>query len=421
MSLFDEPGAGDLSAMPLAARMRPRSLDEFVGQEHLLGAGAPLRKAIEGGKLGSIILWGPAGCGKTTLARIMAESSESHFEARSAITTGVADIRKLAEGARLRRQTAGRATTLFLDEVHHFSRTQQDALLGFVEDGTLRLIAATTENPSFALATPLLSRCRVLVLRSLGPADVETIVRQALADSERGLDREIEQEALAYVVRACGGDARIALVTVEAASQLAAGPIRLTDVEDALQRPAPRYDRAGDQHYDTISAFIKSVRGSDPDAALHYLARMIEAGEDPRFIARRLVILASEDIGNADPQGLVLAMAAFHTVERIGWPEAQLALAQATIYLSCAPKSNASMLAIVRALEDVRKAPPPPVPEHLRGSDWKLEGGKGYQYPHDFPGHYVEQRYLPDGEWATPYYEPSDQGSEPDLRGGGPL
>jgi len=416
MTLFEDPSGPGIEHQPLAARMRPRTLDEFVGQEHLLGENAPLRKAILSGNVGSVILWGPAGCGKTTIAGLIAQHSHAHFEARSAVTVGVADVRKIADSAKNRRLVNGKRTVLFLDEVHHFTRTQQDALLGYVEDGTLELIAATTENPSFALAAPLLSRCRVLVLRSLGPEDTEQIVRAALRDTDRGLGKEARTDAIEYVVRASGGDARIALVALEAAAQLAGEEsISLKDVEDALQRPAPKYDRAGDSHYDTISAFIKSIRGSDPDASLHYLARMIEAGEDPRFIARRLVILASEDIGNADPSALSLAVATFHVVERIGWPESQLSLAQAVTYLACAPKSNAATIAIGKALADVRKAPPPPVPDHLRSSSFKVGGGEGYVYPHSFPGHFVEQQYLPEGDWDLPYYVPSDQGEEPEL------
>lgn len=421
MTLFEEPSEIGLD-QPLAARMRPRTLEEYVGQVHILAPGAPLHRLIREGKLGSVILWGPAGCGKTTLAGIIAAHSDAHFEPHSAVSVGIADIRKLAQAARNRKASSGKRTVLFLDEVHHFTRTQQDALLGYVEDGTLELVAATTENPSFALASPLLSRCRVLILKPLTDDEVRVIAERALADTERGLGRDCEADALEHVVRLAGGDARIALNLLEAAANLAPtdGPIRLAHVEAAQQAPAPKYDRAGDAHYDTISAFIKSVRGSDPDAALHYLARMIEAGEDPRFIARRLVILASEDIGNADPMALVLAMAAFHVVERIGWPEAQLSLAQAVTYLACAPKSNAAMLAITRAMADVRKRQPPPVPKHLRSSGAsfapKLEGGEGYVYPHDFPGHFVEQQYLPEGDWELPYYEPSDQGMEPKLR-----
>jgi putative ATPase len=422
MTLFEDPAEKVTTDQPLAARMRPRTLEEFVGQEHLLGPGAPLRKAILDGKAGSLILWGPAGCGKTTLAGLIATHSQAHFEPRSAVTTGVKEIREIGETARHRARTSGKRTVLFLDEVHHFTRTQQDSLLSFVETGTLELVGATTENPSFALATPLLSRCRVLILERLEPEHVRTIVVAALEDAERGLGRECEPDALEYVVRVSGGDARIALNTVEAAAELAGDdkPIALPQVEAALQRPAPKYDRAGDAHYDTISAFIKSIRGSDPDAGLHYLARMIEAGEDPRFIARRLVILASEDIGNADPMALVLAVAAFHTVERIGWPEAQLSLAQAVTYLACAPKSNASYRAIAKAMKDVQKEPPPPVPPHLRSpgaaSNPKLGAGEGYLYPHGFPGHHVDQEYMPEGDWDLPYYEPSDQGREPRLR-----
>lgn len=420
-----QPGLFAASAsapLPLAARMRPRSLDEFVGQSHLLGPNGPTRPAIERGTLGSVVLWAPPGCGKTTLAYLIAQYRDATVEARSAVTAGVADVRKIAEAANLRRQTTGHPTVLVLDEIHHFNRSQQDSLLGYLEDGTFELVGCTTENPFFVLAPALLSRARVLPLKPLGPDDVRALVQRSLTDAERGLGArslDLEPEALDHLVHCANGDARLALNALETASALVPDGATLlpTQIEEVLQRPAVRYDRQGDYHYDTISAFIKSVRGSDADAALHYLARMIEAGEDPRFIVRRLIILASEDVGNADPQSLVLAVAASQAVERIGMPEARIVLGQITTYLAEAPKSNAAYLAIEKALGDVRSRPLAPIPLPLRNapvSGLKEMGhGDGYQYPHDFPGHWVAARYLPDDEGLDlPYYEPANQGYE---------
>lgn len=414
------------ASLPLAARMRPRSLDEFVGQSHLLGADGPTRPAIQKGTLGSVVLWAPPGCGKTTLAYLIAAYKEAAIEARSAVTAGVADVRKIAEAAKLRRQATGHATLLVLDEIHHFNRTQQDSLLGYLEDGTFELVGCTTENPFFVLAPALLSRARVLPLKPLGPDDVRALVLRSLSDAERGLGSrglELEPEALDHLVHCANGDARLALNALETASALVAdgATIERTQIEEVLQRPAVRYDRQGDYHYDTISAFIKSVRGSDADAALHYLARMIEAGEDPRFIVRRLIILASEDIGNADPQSLVLAVAASQAVERIGMPEGRIVLGQITTYLAEAPKSNAAYLAMDKALQDVRSRPLAPIPMPLRNAPVTglkdLGHGAGYRYPHDFPGHWVNVPYLPDDAGLdVPYYEPTDQGYEARVR-----
>ncbi|MCX7799052.1 MAG: replication-associated recombination protein A [Fimbriimonadales bacterium] len=424
--LFGGPSEGSAAQrLPLAARMRPRTLDEYVGQEHLLGPGLPTRTAILEGSLGSVILWAPPGCGKTTLAHLIGRHRGARVEVRSAVTTGVADIREIAKRAEQTQRLEGRPTLLVLDEIHHFNRTQQDSLLGYLEDGTFELVGVTTESPYFVLAPALLSRARVLVLQPLTDGAIEELVRRAMEDSERGLGGRrlsIASDALRHLVACANGDARLALNALEAASLQVAdgGEVTLALVEQVLQKPALRYDQQGDYHYDTISAFIKSVRGSDADAALHYLARMLAAGEDPRFIARRLIILASEDIGNADPQGLVVAVAAAQAVERVGMPEGRIVLAQATTYLASAAKSNASYLALEAAVRDVESLPLTPIPVHLRNAPVKgykeLGYGKDYLYPHDFPGHYVEQTYMPEGSWNVPYYRPSQEGYEARIR-----
>src|SRR6266540_1877969 len=435
---------------PLAARMRPRTLDEFVGQAHVLGPGSALRALIEADELRSVILWGPAGTGKTSLAQIVARATRSHFEELSATSAGVKDVRAVLEAARQRLGASGRRTILFIDEIHRFNMGQQDALLPGVEDRFFFLVAATTENPFFALNTPLMSRSLLFRLEPLEADELKTIVLRALADRDRGLGAQglsLDPDALDHLVQRADGDARHALNALEAAALVVtnrapAGPeaaapgdhekpspgarekptagqagdqeepepptapgepaadrrITLADVEDALQRPRVTYDRAGDQHYDVASAFIKSIRGSDPDAAVHYLARMLEAGEDPRFIARRLVISASEDVGLADPQALPLAVAAFQALELIGLPEARLSLAEAT--------------------RELGEARPGRVPSHLQSATFRGERalgiGVGYVYPHDHPGHWVPQNHLPEGLQGG-YYRPSDQGREPAL------
>ncbi|CUU04629.1 putative ATPase [Armatimonadetes bacterium GBS] len=413
------------TALPLATRMRPRTLEEFVGQTHLLAPGMPLRQAIEQGTLGSVILWAPPGCGKTSLAYLIAHYSNAFVESHSAVSIGVSEIRKIAERARQRRRTTGQPTLLLLDEIHHFNRTQQDALLGYLEDGTFTLVGATTENPFFILSNALLSRARVLTLKPLSEEELGILIDRALQDEERGLGArhlQLAPDARAHLIRTANGDARLALNVLESAALQTpeGGTITLEVIEQLLQKPFVRYDQQGDYHYDTISAFIKSVRGSDPDAALHYLARMLEAGEDPRFIMRRLLILASEDVGNANPLGLVVASAGAQAVERVGMPEAQIILAHVTTYLAASPKSNASYVALQRALHDVRTLPLTPIPMHLRNAPHPglkaLGHGEGYLYPHDFPEGWVEQTYIPEGDWNLPYYEPTEHGHEARIR-----
>ncbi len=423
-SLFpEERSAGRAAPQPLAARMRPRDLDEFVGQEKIVGPGTWLRQAIERDALSSVIFYGPAGTGKSTLALIIARYTKAHFESYSAVTSGVADIRRVVDQATKRMKVSGQRTILFVDEIHRFNKSQQDAFLPFVEDGTIVLVGSTTENPYFEINAPLVSRSRIFVFEPLTDEQVGMLLDRALADEERGLGElnlRLRPEARAHIVNLANGDARAALNALEAAAQRAAQEgkrtITLPMVEDAAQRRALKYDRAGDAHYDVISAYIKSLRGGDPDAALYWLARMLEAGEDPRFIVRRLIVQAAEDVGNADPMALVIANAAAHAVEYVGLPEARIPLAQATIYVATAPKSNASYLAISRAIGDVRKKVAPPVPKHLRGTGYsgakKLGHGEGYLYPHDFPGHYVPQEYLPRGTKSRRYYEPTNQGFE---------
>jgi len=431
-SLFpEERRAGEqvrAEAMPLAARMRPEILEEFVGQQQIAGPGTYLRQAIERDELSSVIFYGPAGTGKSTLAHIIARRTKAHFESYSAVTSGVADIRRVTRQAAERVRAQGRKTILFVDEIHRFNKAQQDAFLPFVEDGTIVLIGSTTENPYFEINAPLVSRSRIFVFEPLAADQVGAIVDRALADQERGLgklDVGLASEARQHILNLANGDARVALNALEAAAQRALEQggkriITLEMVEDAAQQRALKYDKAGDTHYDVISAYIKSMRGGDPDAALYWLARMISAGEDARFIARRLVIQAAEDVGNADPMALVLATAAAHAVEYVGFPEAQIPLAQATAYVAAAPKSNASYLGIARAVDDVRNRTVPPVPRHLRDANYpgakELGHGDGYQYPHDGPGHFVPQEYLPEGTKSRRYYEPTEQGYEKRIR-----
>jgi putative ATPase len=413
MDLFDHALEERFEAYaPLAARMRPRILDEIVGQDHVLGPGRALRRIIESGDISSVILWGPAGSGKTTLAHVIARSADAHFEAMSAVSAGVADVRRAIGEARDRLAQQDRRTLVFLDEIHRFNKAQQDALLPAVENGWIILVGATTENPSFELNSPLMSRSMLFRLEALTEDDLAEILKRALAD-DRGLashELEADPEAVAHLAQGANGDARAALNALEAAALMSAGrgKIDLDTAEEALQRRALPYDRAGDWHYDVISAFIKSMRGSDPDAAVYWLARMLDAGEDPRFIARRMVIFASEDVGNADPVALQVAVAAHHALEFVGLPEAKFNLSQAASYLALAEKSNASAVAIWRAEEDVRAQGPQPVPAHLRdahsAASRSLGAGKGYEYPHAHGG-WVAQDYLPEALREKRYFE----------------
>jgi putative ATPase len=399
---------------PLAARMRPRSLDEIVGQSHILGPGRALRRLIESGDLSSVVLWGPAGTGKTTVAHVIAGQTEAHFEPMSAVAAGVKEVRAAIEAARDRLGRNGRRTVLFLDEIHRFNKAQQDALLPAVENGWIVLVGATTENPSFEVNSPLMSRSLLFRLEPLAEAEIQEVLRRALADSERGLgslDVAADDDAVEHIAAGSGGDARAALNALEAAALMAAGggTIDLATAEEALQRRAHPYDKSGDWHYDVISAFIKSMRGSDPDAAVYWMARMLDAGEDPRFIARRMVIFASEDVGNADPTALQVAVGAHHALEFVGLPEARLNLAQGCIYLALAPKSNASYRALLRAEEAVRAGGPQPVPAHLKdahaAASRAIGAGEGYRYPHDRGG-WTPQQYLPDRLAGERFFEP---------------
>ncbi len=450
---------------PLADRIRPKNLEEFVGQEHLVGEGKVIRKAIEQDKIFSMVFWGPPGCGKTTLARIIANETESHFVPLSAVTSGVADIRKVVKEAKERQIAYKQRTILFIDEIHRFSKNQQDALLPHVEDGTVTFIGATTENPSFEVIGPLLSRSQVFTLNRLEPEDLKQIAERALNDEENGLgkyDIELEEGALDFLVGVANGDSRTILNTLEIAvginsnrlatftarQEAGQGPattkkgssvaaphgapnkeralkgatpkqIKITKsiLENILQRSSLKYDKGGEEHYNTISAFIKSMRGSDPDAALYYMARMLEGGEDPLFIARRMVIFASEDIGNADPQALPLAVACFQACEKVGLPECRINMAQTVTYLASAPKSNASYSALLKVEKDVKDSLNEPIPMHLRNpvTDLMQEQGYGkdYKYPHNFEGHKVKgETYLPEKLEGKKYYHPTKQGKE---------
>nr|MBC7244541.1 AAA family ATPase [Chloroflexota bacterium] len=412
---------------PLAARMRPRTLDEFVGQEEIVGPGTLLRRAIEADRISSMILWGPPGTGKTTLAMIIAHHTNSHFESISAVMAGVSDIRQLVQEAKNRRAMYGQRTIILVEEIHRFNKAQQDALLPHVEDGTIILIGTTTENPYFEVIGALVSRSRIFQLKPLTDDEIKTILLRALADNERGLGKipvQIDEDALAHLVHVAGGDARNALNALELAVLTTPADkdgrvhIDLAVAQESIQRRALLYDKDGDAHYDTISAFIKSLRGGDPDAALYWMARMIYSGEDPRFIARRMIILASEDIGLADPQALVIATAAAQALEWVGLPEAQYALAEAAIYLATAPKSN-SCGAYFKALQEVEQEGIIEVPDHLKDSsrDAKALGhGEGYLYPHSFPEHWVAQQYLPDRLQGKHWYEPGELGYEKAIR-----
>ncbi|WP_069814099.1 replication-associated recombination protein A [Streptomyces sp. TP-A0874] len=414
------------TSSPLAVRMRPRTLDEVTGQQHLLRPGSPLRRLVgqgAGGPAGasSVLLWGPPGTGKTTLAHVVSQATNARFVELSAITAGVKEVRSVIEGARRASGGYGRETVLFLDEIHRFSKAQQDSLLPAVENRWVTLIAATTENPHFSVISPLLSRSLLLTLEPLTDDDVRTVLRRAV-EEERGLGGVVSlpADSEAHLLRIAGGDARRALTALEAGAAAAldqgGGEITLRILEEAVDRAAVKYDRDGDQHYDVASALIKSIRGSDVDAALHYLARMIEAGEDPRFIARRLMISASEDIGMADPTALQTAVAAAQAVALIGFPEARITLAQATVALALAPKSNAAYLAVDAALADVRAGLAGPVPPHLRDGHYrgaaKLGHAQGYVYPHDLPGGIAAQQYAPDAVHGKRYYHPTRYGAE---------
>jgi putative ATPase len=428
MDLFADSRKKNMDrAAPLAVRMRPRSLDEFVGQQHFLGAGKLLRRMLKADRLTSVIFYGPPGTGKTTLAQIVARHTKSHFEQVNAAAVGVKDVRTILDAARDRLGNSGQRTVLFLDEIHRFNRSQQDILLPDVEAGHVLLIGATTENPFFAINSPLVSRSQIFQFSPISEDDIRALIRRALSDADRGFGKlkiELDPDALDLWATMSDGDARRALMALEVAvlslrsenADPTALHITLDVAEQSMQRKAIVYDSTGDEHYDAASALIKSMRGSDPDAAIYWVARMLEAGEDPRFIARRIAILASEDIGNADPNALLVASAAYAVVERIGMPEAQLTLGQAAIYMATAPKSNASAKAIWGAMSDVREGRTIPVPKHLKDGHYqgskRLGHGEGYQYSHDFPEGFVRQDYL---GVDKRYYEPTDRGFEAEI------
>src|SRR4051794_7529049 len=421
MSLFDpEPAAGATTAQPLAARMRPATLDEVVGQDHVLAPGSALRRAIEEGRPHSMIFYGPPGTGKTTLARLVATQARAAFEELSAVQVGSKDVRAVI-GRAQERLRGGRSTVFFLDEIHRFNKAQQDALLPAVEDGTLGLIGATTENPYFEVNSALLSRSRIYELRGLSDDDVKALLRRALDDQERGIadPPPVDDDAIDFLAARAGGDARTALSALELAAETGER-VTLAVAEDALQRKAVLYDKGGDKHYDLISAWIKSTRGSDPDASLLYLAAMIEGGEDARFIARRMVVLASEDIGNADPRALEVAVNAAHAVEHVGMPECALNLAQAAVYLALAPKSNASYKGLRRAQEWVRENGPVLPPAHLQSAAYpgarKLGRGRGYDYPHDRPEGVSPQELMPQEAEGATFLALTDHGQEATLQ-----
>jgi len=427
MGLFDsEPVRSTPSnQVPLAERVRPASPAEFVGQDHLLGPGKPLRILIEKDQIPSMILWGPPGTGKTTLARIVAAATHSELYQLSAVAAGVKDVRSVIDRARNSSGRTGRRTILFIDEIHRFNKAQQDALLHSVEEGTLTLIGATTENPSFEVIAPLLSRSRLYVLEPLSSGHLRTIIDRALRTDQVLRTRAIRIDDYDRLIALSGGDARMLLNGLETAIGLGdRGPeteivIRKEEIEEAFQRRAIMYDKDGEEHYNCISAFIKSVRGCDPDGAVYWMARMLEAGEDPKFIARRMIVLASEDIGNADPRALTVATSCFAAVDYIGMPEARIVLAQTAVFLASSPKSNASYRAIEDAMRDVRASPHSPVPLHLRNAPTSMMKGLGYgaeyKYGHDHPGHFSEQQYLPDALKGMVYYHPSSEGEEREI------
>ncbi len=429
MPLFDLPqGKDSPQSMPLAARMRPQTFAEFVGQEHLVAEGRVLRKCIEADQLPSMVFWGPPGSGKTTLAHIIASVTRAHFSPLSAVSAGVADLRRVIAEAGKRLKSSGQRTILFVDEIHRFNKAQQDAVLPFVENGTVTFIGATTENPSFEVISPLLSRCRVFRLNLLSDENIKLLVERAIKDRENGLGKShivMSEEALHHLVTMSNGDARVALNALEMAASATvpddngSRSIDLPAIEEALQHRALLYDKSGDQHYDLISALHKSLRGSDPDASLYWLGRMLEAGEDPLYIVRRLVRFASEDVGVADPQALVLAVAAQQAVHFIGLPEGNLALAEAVVYLATAPKSNSLYRAYSQVQKDIQQGRNEPVPLHLRnpvtGLMRQMGYGQGYRYAHDHPGHFVEQQNLPASLQGKRYYVPTEQGYEKEI------
>ena len=430
MDLFDYMRENTMEKeSPLASRLRPRTLDEVVGQQHIIGKDKLLYRAIKADKLGSVIFYGPPGTGKTTLAKVIANTTQADFKQINATVAGKKDMEEVVTEAKYNMGMYGRRTILFVDEIHRFNKGQQDYLLPFVEDGTLTLIGATTENPYFEVNGALLSRSRIFELKPLEKDDIKQLIYRAVTDSERGMGTyrvKIEEDAADFLADTANGDARAALNAVELGvltterSEDGLIHIDLAAAQECIQKRAVRYDKDGDNHYDTISAFIKSMRGSDPDAAVYYLARMLYAGEDIKFIARRIMICASEDVGNADPQALNVAVSAALAAERIGLPEAQIILSQAASYVACAPKSNAAYVAIQNAMENVKTTRTMPVPVHLQDRHYKgaakLGHGEGYKYAHDYPKHYVKQQYLPDGMEGTVFYEPSDNGYEKQIK-----
>lgn len=430
MDLFDYMRENTMEKeSPLASRLRPRTLDEVVGQQHIIGKDKLLYRAIKADKLGSVIFYGPPGTGKTTLAKVIANTTQADFKQINATVAGKKDMEEVVTEAKNNMGMYGRRTILFVDEIHRFNKGQQDYLLPFVEDGTLTLIGATTENPYFEVNGALLSRSRIFELKPLEKDDIKQLIYRAVTDSERGMGTyrvKIEEDAADFLADTANGDARAALNAVELGvltterSEDGLIHIDLAAAQECIQKRAVRYDKDGDNHYDTISAFIKSMRGSDPDAAVYYLARMLYAGEDIKFIARRIMICASEDVGNADPQALNVAVSAALAAERIGLPEAQIILSQAASYVACAPKSNAAYVAIQNAMENVKTTRTMPVPVHLQDRHYKgaakLGHGEGYKYAHDYPKHYVKQQYLPDGMESTVFYEPSDNGYEKQIK-----
>lgn len=430
MDLFDYMRENAMEKeSPLASRLRPRTLDEVVGQQHIIGKDKLLYRAIKADKLGSVIFYGPPGTGKTTLAKVIANTTQADFKQINATVAGKKDMEEVVAEAKNNMGMYGRRTILFVDEIHRFNKGQQDYLLPFVEDGTLTLIGATTENPYFEVNGALLSRSRIFELKPLEKEDIKELIHRAVTDTERGMDTyrvKLDEDAADFLADTANGDARAALNAIELGvlttgrSEDGLIHIDLAAAQECIQKRAVRYDKDGDNHYDTVSAFIKSMRGSDPDAAVYYLARMLYAGEDIKFIARRIMICASEDVGNADPQALSVAVSASLAAERIGLPEAQIILSQAASYVACAPKSNAAYMAIQSAMENVKTTRTMPVPVHLQDRHYKgaakLGHGEGYKYAHDYPKHYVNQQYLPDGMEGTIFYEPSDNGYEKQIK-----